>query len=382
LPEGQSNQTLKLVSNNLESQSLQININISKQCDSDTIKYGEQCGPQSSQWSDYFDLTCNCYKNVPYVENDNISWIIDNGFINTNQVNRSFNLYMPAVPNGELILFAHPVGETKEMNGSFSQPLLAGLLQEGYAVASIEFRHPIMERALITNISQDQWDLILALKMIRQNLNFMGVSSVGNISAIAHSKGSLILANLLTSNSLLSDNQGFLTLKKIYLYDSQITYNLDTHYSLFTGTQINPICYLNLGFGCLVDPFSPYQALVYFNNLFDSAGGMALTTNLNVIDSYRSVTDSSLMNNLNNTRTLPIIRFAFNQPNVGKRSPQLLINGDLSLNYAETDYLIHNPLSIDHFCNNYNNYVNNGCSGSSSYNFNINNVLSDIMSFF
>jgi hypothetical protein len=291
-------------------------------------------------------------------------------------------LYIPSNPNGELILFAHPVGETKEMNSTFSQPLLASLLQEGYAVASIEFRHPIMERAIISNINQDQWDLILALKMIRQNLNFMGVSSVGNISAVAHSKGSLILANLLSSNNLLSDNQGFLTLKKLYLYDSQITYNLDTHYNLFTGTQINPICYLNLGFGCMVGPFSPYQALVYFNNLFDSAGGMALTTNLSVVDSYRSVTDSSLMNNLNNTRTLPIIRFAFNQPNAGKRSPQFLINGDLSLNYAETDYLIHNPLSIDHFCNNYNNYVNNGCSGASSYNFNINNVLSDIINFF
>jgi hypothetical protein len=331
-----------------------------------------------------YDVSCNCYRDVDYVNNDSVNWIVDNGFYINDVVKRDMNVYLPTgTPNGKMIIYTHPVGETKDMNGIFASGFLESMTGEGYLVSSVEFRHPILEGSQLNNLAEDQVDIIRAVRKIRENYSHLGMNNPDSLISVGYSKGSFILSNILSNEPLLIDEFGRMVFEKVYLYDGQITYNFDTYHSLFiVDTLPSLICYVEFLGSCLVGEFTPYQALAFVNDdVLVGLGTIALTRDPNVNESYRNVKNVPLMTNLSLNEYIPEIRFGNNQPNVGKRSPQFLVDSSLNIDYGEFDYLLHQPMSPNYFCTELLPYSTN-CSSISNLGFLYEDVYNDMLNFF
>jgi hypothetical protein len=109
------------------------------------------------------------------------------------------------------------------------------------------------------------------------------------------------------------------------------------------------------------------------NNLAKASLGFKLTTDLNVIDSLRNIsTETALVD----SGKLPDVYLAYNHLNKGrllKSNEVLSTSGALDVN--ESDYLLHNPQSLDRFCSVYSLFKS--CSGVDNlqYNLDINGVF-------
>lgn len=325
------------------------------------------------------DPSCDCYKNIKYVDSDTISWVVDNGFMISDEVQRTVNIYKPTLNNnGKVMYYAHQAGETSDMSSILASSLLTKFRATGYTVVSIEFRHPIMERELITELTTTQKDIVHAIRKIRKNSKFLGLS-LNDANFIGVSKGTFALENVLSTDSILTDSYGRISFKKMYLLDAQITYNQDTYYSLYTDQS--DVCLSYYMQTCLTGYITAYAALNMVNNGLESVGGMVLTKNLEVNESYRSLDNTAHLTTLASQNKLPILRFGYNSINNGKQSPALVLSEFYTQVFeGETDYLIHQPMAGDYFCNRYS--LLSACNSINGLGHNAISIVNDVDSFF
>ena len=305
--------------------------------------------------------SCNCYKDIFYSQSD--PWNIDGG---SSIGDLNMDVYLSNNPNGEVIIYSHPMNKNKELN-SFELNLKNQLNSIGYTFVSIEFRHPILEQSQI-NLSTDQFDIIKAIKKIRTHSSEFNLNNKNDISSVSFSKGSIVLANILSEDRSLKDIFGIIQLKKMYLLDSQVTYNYDTYYEKFINKN-NITIY---SFGVPIGSISALDAFNEINNASQSTFGFSLTTDLNVIDSYR---------NINNIKSFyPELRFAFNQKRESLISPADLTTSliPLVLDVNKMDYFLHNPEGGFLFCSEYLGI----CNIKDDLKFNENIIINDILEFF
>lgn len=91
-----------------------------------------------------------------------------------------------------LIIWAHPNGATKTLRpGSATfQALVPPALEAGFAFASIEFRHPVVNEGNNPDTPVPHLDIARAIQFIRANAEALGVDK-RNIFIVSQSRGSL-----------------------------------------------------------------------------------------------------------------------------------------------------------------------------------------------
>jgi hypothetical protein len=113
------------------------------------------------------------------------------------------DVYIPtgtAPPGGwPVAVYCHSNGSTKDMLGSPTDKILNPLLAAGYAVAAVEFPHPVTNKAALgANWFDAYYDLGRALQHIRSYSTAMGLNPA-RIGAVTRSRGSLLAyASLMT----------------------------------------------------------------------------------------------------------------------------------------------------------------------------------------
>jgi hypothetical protein len=329
-----------------------------KICNDKSIQINNACINLAS----YYNTQCDCYQNIPYTATQT-SFVMD-GTLNTGIGYQKLDLYLPAIPNGKMVVYTHPMGENKEIDTDYEIALKNEALLRGYSFITVEFRHPILESDE-ANSTTNQWDIINALKFARLNLKAFHLSDVDNIYSFSYSKGSLILANITTNSSQMSDLFGRIGIKKMFILDGQVTYNFTSYYQNFIDKN-----------SIKINSFISVSALSYFtnlNNLAKASFGFKLTSDLNVLDSLRQVPSET---KLISTSKLPDIFFAYNHANKNRllKSNEILSTSG-SFNLVESDYLLHNPQSATAFCGSYSQIKSCGTSDNLQNNLNIPNVF-------
>lgn len=315
-----------------------------------------------------YDTSCDCYRDILYRHDINQNFTID-GNINTGIGTYNLNIWLPNNSNGKLVMYFHPMQDTKDLINPLSIAIKDALVDQGYIVVAPEFRHPHIED-LTEDISgivyPAQYDLVYATDFIFSKLNKLNVLPE-NVSAVAYSKGSLIVHNLMDNNFV--KNFKF---KKLYLLDAQVTFFEQTYYDLFIDKGI---VYDGL-FGSTRDVFGDvnynvFKALFGFG-LNDSSGSIADHL---YIDAYRDVGTVLDVN-------LPEIRFGYNLSDKGRllRVDEIVpsIFPTVTFDPVEVDYALHNPQSIDVFCP---LYTYNSCTSLDGFNYNTVNIVNDIVNF-
>lgn len=327
-------------------------------CNETSIKINNEC----INISNYYNIQCNCYKNIPYTQSQT-SFIMD-GPLNTGIGYQTLDLYIPAIPNGKMVIYTHPMGENKELDVQYEVALKEEALIRGYSFISVEFRHPILEADELNSIT-NQWDIIHALKFARLNMKAFHLTDVDNIYSFSYSKGSLLLANITSNNDQLSDIFGRIGIKKMFILDGQVTYNLDSYYQNFIDKDS-----IRINIFITMSSFSYFANL---NNLAKSAMGFKLTSDLAVLDSLRQV---SAETNLIPSNKLPDIFFAYNQANKNRllKSNEVLSTSGV-FNINESDYLLHNPQSATAFCGVYSQFKTCNNIDNLQYNLDIQGIF-------
>lgn len=170
-----------------------------------------------------FNQECGCYKDIPYGEK---TWIEQN---TGESLRQDFNLYPVNTTQGKapLIIFAHPNGSTKHMlNGGRMYDVIVGKAKEaGFAVMSIEFRHPVANDDIIPAPHRD---IIRAIRYARANASTLGIDSK-NVFLLGQSRGALAIWTGLqremadpTSDNILRQQSN--KVNAVYAYNPQTTY--------------------------------------------------------------------------------------------------------------------------------------------------------------
>lgn len=308
-----------------------------------------------------YDIDCDCFKNINYVKNDNTSWIID-GDLNTGIGFLNLDIYTPVNKNGKVVFYFHSLTNTKELNTWFPQEIKNTFVNLGYIFISVEFRHPAVEGYFSLN---DQFDIAKAVSQIGDLSYFLGFNKE-EIYGIGYSKGTLSLANFIDQR--ISDYSSF-NFKKLYLLDAQVTFNENKYHELFLDKNTVSYGFIQL---------SSQDAFSLLNSGTKSFVGIELINDLGAVDSFLSVE-----NNLNMSEKigLPSLRLAYNYKDKGLINIKDVMPSifPLEINYNEMDYLLHNPHSINKFCEIYSLYAN--CSGVDDLNFNGLNIINDMVNF-
>lgn len=126
---------------------------------------------------------CECYLEVPY--GARASWTEGKRL-----ATQAVDVYLPRRPDGgvrPLVLWAHPNGSTKAVgSGAVGTELALPLLQEGYAFASAEFRHPAV------NEGAPATDLAEAIQFLRCHAEPLGLDG-DRFAGVGRSRGTLLV---------------------------------------------------------------------------------------------------------------------------------------------------------------------------------------------
>lgn len=131
----------------------------------------------------FYRASCNCYENIQYGENS--TW-------------QRLDFYTPGTGNASaLIVFAHPNGSTKAdiREGVVRDGVLLPSLANGYAVASLSFRHPVIDSA----IAAPATDIARAVQFIRHHALAFGIDPE-KVVLVGRSRGSLSILNALQAD--------------------------------------------------------------------------------------------------------------------------------------------------------------------------------------
>jgi acetyl esterase/lipase len=117
---------------------------------------------------------------------------------------QTFNLYRPASAGSNktpLIIYAHPNGMSKALpvTGAMYKALVPPALNAGYAFASLEFRHPVVNEEPGSPAPVPHTDIARAIQFIRANADALGVDT-RNIFVAGQSRGTLALWTVLQND--------------------------------------------------------------------------------------------------------------------------------------------------------------------------------------
>lgn len=117
-------------------------------------------------------------------------------------LSQTFDLVRPATVSASsavpLIVWAHPNGMSKALPVSSAtyKALVPPALSAGFAFASIEFRHPVVNEEPLNSDPVPHLDLARAVQFIRANAKALGIDP-RNIFVVGQSRGSLALWTVL-----------------------------------------------------------------------------------------------------------------------------------------------------------------------------------------
>ena len=149
--------------------------------------------------------TATKWSNVPYNRDGsgNVKSWVELTVVGTPTLYCVMDVYIPtgtAPPGGwPVAVYTHSNGSTNSMAGFPTDKILNPLLAAGYAVASVEFPHPVTNKAQLgANWFDAYYDLARALQHIRSYSTAMGLDPL-RVGAVTRSRGSLLAyASLMT----------------------------------------------------------------------------------------------------------------------------------------------------------------------------------------
>lgn len=163
-------------------------------------------------WAD-FDAACNCYRNIVWGPE---SWVEP---ALRKAMRQDLDFFPPPSPSGNapLIVFAHPALRTKTIlpDDALWSRVIEPARANGFAVASVEFRHPVDDDFIVPAPHDD---LARATEWIVENAESFGVDR-NNIFFLGHSRGTLLLWTALSYQ----DRWPF-RINAFYGYNAQATY--------------------------------------------------------------------------------------------------------------------------------------------------------------
>jgi hypothetical protein len=114
---------------------------------------------------------------------------------------QTFTLYRPVgagTSKTALVIYAHPNGVTKALapTSAMYQALVPPALNAGFSLASIEFRHPVVNEDASSPAPVPHTDIAKAIQFIRANADALGIDT-RNIFVAGQSRGSLALWTVL-----------------------------------------------------------------------------------------------------------------------------------------------------------------------------------------
>lgn len=172
---------------------------------------------------DTYNELCNCYADLPY---GTATWYESN---TKRTLFQTFNLHLPSTgqQNLPLIIFAHPNLMTKDISVTSAMygKVVAPAIQAGFAVMSVEFRHPVVNDYIIP---APHYDIIKAIQYARNNAAFLGIDPK-NIFLLGHSRGTLVAWSALQPDmaapkSKNSERKQSTLVNAVYAYNAQATY--------------------------------------------------------------------------------------------------------------------------------------------------------------
>ncbi len=140
---------------------------------------------------------CTCFLGIPY---GSATWRENE--VDLEQV---VDVYLPLGASGEapVVVWAHANGSTREVGSSsaLAEDVARPLLAEGTAFASVEFRHPVVNR----EDGAPRTDLAHAIQFLRCHAASLGTSSE-RMAAIARSRGTLAIWTALQDDLMDADH--------------------------------------------------------------------------------------------------------------------------------------------------------------------------------
>lgn len=162
---------------------------------------------------------------------------------------QSFDFY-PAVrarPQGApLIVWAHPNGSTKALpeSSALFKALVAPALASGFAFASVEYRHPVVNAPASAHRTVPHRDLALAVQFMRANAGALGVDPA-NVFFVGQSRGSLALWTALQDDMADPDSPDVVArqstrVNAVFAVNAQTTYDGSEFAELFIVPRDRP----------------------------------------------------------------------------------------------------------------------------------------------
>jgi hypothetical protein len=164
---------------------------------------------QNGHWED----DCACYRDMRW---GSARWIEPATGQQLTQSLDFFPLSMTASKQ-PLVIYAHPNLATKTIQTTDPRwsRLIAPARAAGFAVASIEFRHPVENDDIVPTPHND---LAQAIRWITDHADTLGIDT-RNVFYLGHSRGSLLLWTALAYSGVLPDS-----VNAVYCYNGQVSY--------------------------------------------------------------------------------------------------------------------------------------------------------------
>lgn len=166
------------------------------------------------------------------------------------QLVQTFDLIRPAASASSvplpLVVWAHPNGMSKALpvSSAMYKALVPPALAAGFAFASIEFRHPVVNEEPLTQDPVPHLDIARALQFIRANARALGVDP-RNIFVVGQSRGTLALwtavqDDMANPNSADRIEQQSTRVNAAWMANAQTTYDGHEFADLFVVPRDRP----------------------------------------------------------------------------------------------------------------------------------------------
>jgi acetyl esterase/lipase len=152
-------------------------------------------------------------------------------------MSQTLNFYAATTnPSAPLIIYFHPNGGSsyidQKQNPTLYSQIVQPALAAGYAIASVEFRHPVDNDNVPNRVSDPRvphWDAARAIQFLRANATALGIDK-RNVFVVGHSRGTLSMWTAMQDDMAISNSPDAIArestrVRAVWAYQGQTSYN-------------------------------------------------------------------------------------------------------------------------------------------------------------